>query len=88
MLKMEIQAVSPRYIVTFGKIPFETLTGRKILLRDCLNKLRRGTYKPYKSIDILGKQYDVLPSFFPLGHGNPPKATEILKYVKKRYSLE
>mgnify|MGYP001595541937 CR=1 FL=1 len=86
LLKREIQAVSPRHIVTFGKIPFETLTDQKILLRDYLKKVRNNTYKPHKSINILGKQYDVLPSFFPLGHGNTPKAIEILKYIKKHRS--
>ena len=85
LLKQEIKTVSPRFIVTFGKIPFETLTGQKILMKDFLKKVRNKTYQPYKSINILGKQYDILPSFFPLGHGNTPKAIEILKYIKRHY---
>jgi uracil-DNA glycosylase family 4 len=86
LLKQEIKTVAPRYIVTFGKIPFETLTEERVLMRNLLKRVRNKTYSPYKSIDILGKKYAILPNFFPLGHGNTPKAIEILKYIKKHYS--
>jgi len=87
LLQKEIDIVSPKYIIAFGKIPIETLTNQNsTCLKDYLDKVRNNTYQPVKSIDILDKKYDILPCYFPVGRGNLKEALEILKYIKKKYS--
>jgi len=83
LLKEEINIVSPKYIVTFGKLPFKFMTNQEIRLKDCLDGLRKSRYKSFKSINILGKTYEVLPCYFPVGRGNPKAALEILRYIKR-----
>jgi len=85
LLKEEINIVSPKYIITFGKLPFKFMTNREIRLKDCLDKLSKGKYRSFKSINILGKTYEILPCYFPVGRGNPNKALEVLKYIKSEY---
>lgn len=84
IFQKEIDIVSPKYIVTFGKIPFEVLANQNIRFKDYLKRIRDNTYQPIKSIDILGKKYDILPCYFPVGRGNPNEALEILRYIKKK----
>jgi len=86
LLKEEINIVSPRYLVAFGKLVFKVLTNEDILLKECLKRIKDDTYHPFQSIDILGKQYDVLPCYFPIGRGRPRQALQILKYIKRKYS--
>ncbi|GMR18915.1 MAG: hypothetical protein BMS9Abin34_037 [Patescibacteria group bacterium] len=85
LLKQEIRIVNPRYIVTFGKLPTKIITGLDVRLIDCLNAVKTKQYKKLDSVDILGNHFKVLPCFFPVGRGNPPKALKILKYIKERY---
>lgn len=85
LLKKEINLVLPKYIVTFGKLPFKVLTDRDIRLKDLLSKIGGKVHYPFKSIEIYGKKYKVLPCYFPVGRGNPQKTFEILTYIKKHF---
>lgn len=87
LLFEEINEVGPRYIITFGVLPFRVISGKSIRLTDVLDAIRDGNYPPFKSRDILGKKYDVLPCYFPIGRGNPKKAVEILTFLKREYSV-
>lgn len=87
LLQKEIDIVFPKYIIAFGKLAFETLTSQSIKLKDYLKKIGRNTYQPVKSVDILGKRYDVFPCYFPVGRGNPKQALKILRYIKRKYGL-
>ncbi|MCK4967858.1 MAG: hypothetical protein KAS12_02280 [Candidatus Aenigmarchaeota archaeon] len=86
LIQEEIKIVSPKYIVTFGNLVFKAITNRSIVLKDCLKAMKVNKYQPFKSIAILGKKYNVLPCYFPIGRGNPKKAVEILTYIKKRFT--
>jgi hypothetical protein len=85
LLEKEINIVNPKYIVAFGRLVFQTLTGKEIKLQRCLNDIKIRKYKPYKSKKILGKEYNVLPCYFPIGRGNPKKALRILSYINQMY---
>lgn len=86
LLQEEIRLVSPRFIVAFGRLPLKIITGKEIRLGESYKRLKRGTYRSLRSVDILGKRYEVLPCYFPVGRGNPQRATEILRYIKRKYS--
>lgn len=86
LLQEEIDIVSPKYIIAFGRLPFKIITGNDICLRDCLKRIKKDNFLPFKSTSILGKRYDILPCYFPVGRGSPGKALEILRYIKRRYS--
>jgi uracil-DNA glycosylase len=82
LLRREIELVRPKYIITFGLIPFERLSGKKI---------RLGEYYAYATKNKKLKIYDtkighftakIVPCYFPVGRGNPKQAVEILKLVK------
>ena len=83
LLAEELSIVRPQYIVTFGLLPLGVLTGKVYKLRDILATIQDKTYKPLLSVPLNGKQYKILPCYYPLGHGNPPKAHKILTYIKK-----
>jgi len=85
LLEKEIDIVSPKYIVVFGILVFKALTGKEIKLQRCLNDIKIRKYKPYKSKQILGKEYNVLPCYFPIGRGSPKKALRILSYINQTY---
>ena len=86
LLKKEINIVSPRYIIAFGRLPLKILTGKNLYLKDFLERVRDGNYLPLKSVNIFRREYDVLPCYFPVGRGNPGKALEILKHIKRKYT--
>jgi len=86
LLQREINIVSPKYIVTFGKIPLRMITGKDIRLKDFLKRIRENSYQAIKSINVLGKIYKVLPCYFPVGRGNRQGALEILSYIRKQYA--
>jgi len=83
-LTEELSIVNPRYIVTFGVLPLETLTGAHWRLRDILDTVRKKTYAPLP-VSLGGQTYKVLPCYYPLGHGNPPKAQKILAYIRAHF---
>ncbi len=85
LLLREIAVVDPRYIVTFGLVPFRALTGQDLRLQACLEAVRSGTYRPIRCPDIGGKDRAVLPCYFPVGRGNQRHALEILSYIRKRF---
>lgn len=79
ILENEIGLVQPEYILTLGLIPFEKLTGQKIKLADYYEKITRsGKLEFYNH-----NSTKIIPCYFPIGRGNPGKAVEILKMVKK-----
>jgi uracil-DNA glycosylase len=85
LLFEEIEIVRPELIVTFGLIPTKVLTGMNLKLCDCLGEIRRGKDITRKSISIMGKNYPVIPCYFPVGRGNPSKAVEILRHIRTKY---
>lgn len=85
LLQREIAAVDPRYIITFGQVPFRTLTGRDIRLNEYLEAVRAGTYRPARQPDLGGKIRAILPCYFPVGRGNQRKALEILAYIGTKF---
>lgn len=85
LLFREIELVRPEYIVTFGALPTKSLTGQDVRLSDYLTQARRGDYIPLKSVTIGNRIYPVLPCFFPVGRGNPPKAIEVLRFLRMSF---
>ena len=77
ILEKEIELVQPQYIVTFGLIPFEKLTGQKIKLSDYYDKSVKNNKLEFYSFNST----KVVPCYFPIGRGNPKRAVEILKLV-------
>lgn len=82
LLKKEIEIVKPKYIVTMGLIPFEHLTGQKIKLKDYYSEVQKKKRLRNFDLEINSKKYKVIPCYFPVGRGDPKKATEILKLLK------
>lgn len=82
LLARELKLVNPKYVVTFGVLPLSTLTGVTSCLRDILATIHNGMYRPLHSIPLDGRKYQLLPCYYPLGHGNPPKAHKILTYIR------
>ncbi len=81
VLQKEIELVDPEYIVTFGLIPFNALVGEKIKLGDYYDAVNaEGQIKLYK-FKLNCKSYNVIPCYFPVGRGNPKRATEILSLL-------
>lgn len=81
ILEREIELVQPQYIITLGLIPFESLTGRKIKLADYYSRtVESGGLKSY-NLTLDSAEAKVIPSYFPVGRGDPKKAVEILKLV-------
>jgi len=78
LLAKELSIVNPRYIVTFGLLPLGMLTNNSYKLRDILVTAEKKTYKSVLSVPLDNRQYKILPCYYPLGHGNPPKAQKIL----------
>lgn len=87
LLQQEINLVLPKLIVTFGVLPFRVITGKNIRLADYFIQLKENSCPSFKSVSILGKIYDVLPCYFPIGRGNTERAVEVLKYIKERHPL-
>ncbi len=80
LLWREIELVKPDYIIAFGKLPTSALTDQDVTLRDYFAAAEQGTYQPLTAA-YGGKEWKVLPCYFPVGRGNPPKALAILKYT-------
>lgn len=77
----EVELVAPRYIVTFGSLPFEYLTGRKIKLSDYYDEISLSGRLVPQSVRIGNFVAEVVPCYFPVGRGNPARAVEILRLL-------
>ena len=80
LLIREVEIVSPKYLVTFGSIPFKYLTGKTITLGDYYDQVVRQGLHP-EEVQIGSAKVEVIPCYFPVGRGNPQRAVEILKLV-------
>lgn len=76
----EVEIVAPKYIVTFGSLPFKHLTGRTIKLRDYYDQVVQHGLQPEEE-QIGSTKTSVISCYFPVGRGNPRRAVEILKLV-------
>lgn len=85
LLAEELEIVQPDYVVTFGLLPLEMLSGDSYRMRDILQTVKSRTYLPLRSLVLNEKQYKILPSYYPFGHGNEPKAHQILSYIRKHF---
>ncbi len=85
LLAEELQLVNPEYIITFGLLPLRALTNSTYRMRDILETVESDTYAPLRSVDLGGQKYQILPCYYPLGHGNPPKAQKILTYIRTHF---
>ncbi len=81
ILKREIELVQPEYIVTFGLIPFEKLTGKKMKLSDYYSDIIKNKKLKYFETQINSMKIKIIPCYFPIGQGNPKRAVEILRMV-------
>lgn len=78
----EVEIVAPKYIVTFGSLPFECLTGQKITLSDYYDQISKQE-KLLPQVARIGAAFaKVIPCYFPVGRGDPARAIEILKLVE------
>ena len=77
----EIELVQPKYIVTFGLIPFESITGRKIKLGDYYSKVMENKKLEFFEANCNSFKAKVIPCYFPVGRGNPKKAIELLRLI-------
>ena len=82
----ELAIVKPRHIVTFGALPLQIITGNAYRMRDFLQSADDGGYAPVQTRDLCGMRYSVLPCYYPLGHGNPPKAHRILMHIRTTFT--
>ena len=80
LMVREIEIVSPKYVVTFGSLPFKYLTGKMVKLGDYYDQLVRHGLRPEEE-QIGSVKTRVISCYFPVGRGNPKRAVEILKLV-------
>lgn len=81
ILEKEIEIVRPKFIITFGLIPFTNLTKETIKLGAYYSdSMKSGKLQTFDYI-IGGTIYPVIPSYFPVGRGNPKRAVEILRML-------
>ncbi len=83
ILKKEIELVQPEKIMTFGLIPFEALTKRKIKLKDYYTTAIKQRKLEAIDVQINNFKTKILACYFPVGRGDPKKAVELLKLIEK-----
>jgi DNA polymerase len=83
VLEREIEIVKPEYIVAFGLIPFERLTGQKIKLGEYYADAKKRNALKLYSLSSTRLTPNVIPCYFPIGRGNPARAVDILKMLHK-----
>ena len=76
----EVEIVAPKYLVTFGSLPFKYLTGGDVKLGDYYDQVVRDGLRP-EEMPIGSSKTKVIPCYFPVGRGNPRRATAILKLL-------
>ncbi len=79
----EIAIIKPKIIVTFGLIPFEALSKKKITLSEYYANFINGKRTSYTVANI--EEIPLIPCFFPVGRGDPRRATEMLGIIRKEY---
>jgi DNA polymerase len=82
VLEKEIELVKPKYIVTFGLIPFQHLTKEKIKLFDYHSAVINQNKLSFHDITVNSVDTKVIPCYFPVGRGDPKKAVDILNMLK------
>jgi len=82
ILKKEISIIRPEYVVAFGSIPFEHLTGSKIKLSEYYETAIKNNNVSYIEVYINNFKTKVIPCYFPIGRGDPKKTVDILKLLK------
>ncbi|MFA4907269.1 MAG: uracil-DNA glycosylase family protein [archaeon] len=82
ILKKEIGIVQPKYVVAFGLIPFEKLTGRKITLRDYYEAAMKTRKLEQYELKTNLFETKIIPCYFPVSRGEPKKAVEIIRLLK------
>ena len=82
LLTEEIALVNPAVIVSFGQLVFQTLTRKPIKLHSSLESLRVTGRLPVSCFNVGDRKVPIVPSFFPIGRGNPQLAVEILKSIR------
>jgi len=79
----EIEIVQPQNIITFGLIPYEALTQRKIKLEKYYQDCMRVNKVAVTKIPTGRVQTNIITCYFPIGRGkNPKRAVELLKLLK------
>ncbi len=79
----EIELVDPKYIITFGLIPFGALVNETIGLKKYYKEVVSTNNVRFYSIIVNGKEYKVIPCLYPIGRGNPKQAVEMLRIIKE-----
>jgi len=69
VLKREIEIIRPEYIITFGLIPFERLTGQKIKLADYYSDVMECGRLKHFDLQVDSVKTKVIPCYFPVGRG-------------------
>jgi len=82
IIRREIEIVKPEYVVTFGGMPFESLTREKIKLKDYFDDVEKNNKLKIYNVIFDGLPLRVIPCYFPVGRGNPKRATRILELLK------
>ncbi len=82
-LEKEIEIVQPEYIITFGLIPFNSLTKEKIKLNDYYSDAIKTKRLKYYDRTYGSVKTKIIPCYFPTGRGNPKRAIEILTLFNK-----
>jgi DNA polymerase len=83
LLKKEIEIVKPLYIVAFGLIPFENISGRKIKLSGYYKAVIKDQKLKAYSLRVNAFETKIIPCYFPIGRGNPKAAVGLLKLIEK-----
>lgn len=87
ILEREIQIVQPEFIITFGIIPFENLSKQKIKLSEYYSKVMENKKLIFFEVNFGDFKTKLIPSYFPVGRGNPKKAADILRFVGNFQSI-
>lgn len=77
----EIELVDPKYIITFGLIPFNALVKEKIKLMEYYKDVVSSGKVKFYTITVNNKNYKVIPCPYPIGRGNPKQAIEMLRVI-------
>ena len=78
LLEKEIELVRPKYIVTFGLMPFTSLVKEKIKLSEYYDEVMSSELRFYRYESV-----PVIPCYFPVGRGNPKRAVEMLRKINE-----
>lgn len=78
-LAQEIRIVNPKKIVAFSGLVYKTLTGKDVKLSAYWTGKKRERSREIVS----GLEIATEPCYFPVGRGNPAKAAQVLKLMKK-----